>query len=68
MREYILKSEKTFPEAEGYNSYNFELSYEDEMKINAELDKIDEDFYVDEGKLTDKKENNVPSLPVSHSF
>jgi hypothetical protein len=35
------------------------------MKINAELDKIDDEFYVDEGKQTDKKENNAPSLPVA---
>ena len=65
MREYILKSEKTFPEAKGYKSYNFELTYEDEMKINAELDKIDTEFYVDEGKKYDKIEYNAPALPVS---
>lgn len=68
MTEYILKSEKTFPEAQGYKSYKFELTYEDEMRINAELDKITDEFYVDEGKKTDKKENNFPVLPVRKCY
>lgn len=64
MTEYILKSEKTFPESEGYKSYKFELTYEDEMRINAELDKITDEFYVDEDKKTDTREKNAPVLPV----
>lgn len=69
MQEYFLVDEKYFPEAEGYDTVEMDMTYEDKMKIEAEIDKLDGDFYRDPKRLDHTiPEKNYTTLPVSISL
>ena len=59
MQEFMLKHEKWFPDAEGLESeYEFKLTAEDQMKIDAQLDKVDGEFYMEPLLHEQKREDN----------
>lgn len=69
MQRFFLIDEKTFPEAWDAEAIEMELTHEDKMKIDAEIDKLEGDFYRDprrgEGEI---REKNYTPLPVKLIF
>lgn len=65
VQEYHLIDEKYFPEGDGYDMVEMDMTYEDKMKIEAEIDKLDGDFYRDPQRLDGTiREKNYVTLPV----